>query len=86
VWHGGKDGEPALLASCYRRSLEVAAIAGARSIAFPAISTGIYGYPLEPAANIAVATVREAAGAPLEEVIFCCFSAHDLAVYRALLT
>jgi O-acetyl-ADP-ribose deacetylase (regulator of RNase III) len=86
VWHGGKDGEPALLASCYRRSLEVAAIAGARSIAFPAISTGIYGYPLEPAANIAVATVREAAGAPLEEVIFCCFSARDLAVYRALLT
>ena len=86
VWQGGKDGEPALLASCYRRCLELAAGIGARSIAFPAISTGVYGYPLESAANIAVATVREAACAPLEEVIFCCFSARDLIVYRALLT
>jgi O-acetyl-ADP-ribose deacetylase (regulator of RNase III) len=84
VWHGGSAGEPGLLASCYRRSLEVAAAAGVRSIAFPAISTGVYGYPLEPAAKIAVDTVREAAG-PMEEVIFCCFSARDLAVYRALL-
>jgi O-acetyl-ADP-ribose deacetylase (regulator of RNase III) len=84
VWHGGGDGEPGLLASCYRRSLEVAAAAGARSIAFPSISTGVYGYPVEPAAKIAVDTVH-AAARPMEEVIFCCFSARDLAVYRALL-
>jgi len=87
IWRGGDAGEPELLASCYRRSLEVAAGAGARSIAFPAISTGVYGYPKEPAAGIAVASVRTAlAGLPLlEEVTFCCFSAGDLEVYRALL-
>jgi O-acetyl-ADP-ribose deacetylase (regulator of RNase III) len=84
VWHGGGEGEPAVLASCYRRSLAVAAAAGARSIAFPAISTGVYGYPLEPAAEIAVDTVRASAG-PVEEVIFCCFSAGDLGVYEKLL-
>ncbi|HVP09345.1 MAG TPA: O-acetyl-ADP-ribose deacetylase [Burkholderiales bacterium] len=87
VWRGGNEGEPALLASCYRRSLEVAAAAGARTIAFPAISTGVYGYPVEAAARIAVATVRETlARLPaIEEVTFCCFSAGDLAVYEALL-
>jgi O-acetyl-ADP-ribose deacetylase (regulator of RNase III) len=83
VWHGGDEGEPELLASCYRRSLEVAAAAGARTIAFPAISTGVYGYPLEPAAKIALATVRIAGG--MQEVIFCCFSAGDLAVYEKLM-
>ena len=83
VWSGGEEGEPELLAACYRRSIEVAAAAGARTIAFPAISTGVYGYPLQPAARIAVRTVRRAT-ASLEEATFCCFSAADLAVYEAL--
>lgn len=57
IWSGGRGGEPELLASCYRRSLEVADHLGARSVAFPAISTGVYGYPLQPACRIAVDTV-----------------------------
>ncbi|HET8528929.1 MAG TPA: O-acetyl-ADP-ribose deacetylase [Gaiellaceae bacterium] len=61
VWHGGDDGEPELLASCHRRSLEVARGLGARSVAFPAISCGIYGYPVELAAEVAVAAVQEQA-------------------------
>jgi O-acetyl-ADP-ribose deacetylase (regulator of RNase III) len=87
VWHGGARGEPALLASCYRRSLEVAAAHGIASIAFPGISTGVYGYPKEPAAKIAVATVREqlARYPGIREVVFCCFSRGDLAIYEALL-
>jgi len=87
VWHGGIGDEPALLASCYRRSLEIAAGAGVRSIAFPAISTGIYGYPVESAAAVAVRTVRDSLPAfpVIGEVIFCCFSARDLAVYENLL-
>ncbi len=87
VWHGGGKGEAALLASCYRRSLQVAAGAGACTIAFPAISTGVYGYPVEAAARIAVATVRETLAAlrAIESVTFCCFSAGDLAVYETLL-
>lgn len=87
VWNGGMDGEPALLASCYRRSLELAATVGALIVAFPAISTGVYGYPVEAAARIAVATVRAAVRVPgpLREVIFCCFSTADLAVYEAVL-
>jgi len=87
VWAGGERGEAELLASCYRRSLELAAEAGAATIAFPCISTGIYGYPLEPASRIAIATVREAAAAlpAIREALFCCFSADDLAVYERLL-
>ncbi|MES3024784.1 MAG: O-acetyl-ADP-ribose deacetylase [Pseudomonadota bacterium] len=86
VWRGGEHGEPALLASCYRRSLEIAAANGIRSIAFPSISTGIYGYPIEQAATVALATVREIlTGSEIEEVVFCCFSAADLAVYAKLL-
>jgi O-acetyl-ADP-ribose deacetylase (regulator of RNase III) len=85
VWSGGDHGEPGLLASCYRRSLAVASNAGVRRIAFPSISTGIYGYPIELAARVAVATVREeSARLPdLTEVIFCCFSDRDLAIYLA---
>jgi O-acetyl-ADP-ribose deacetylase (regulator of RNase III) len=89
VWHGGKKGEPDLLASCYRRSLEVAEQQSLRSIAFPAISTGIYGYPIEAATKIAVETARDYVaahrGSSLQEIVFCCFSDADLAVYlRAL--
>lgn len=87
IWHGGGQGEPGLLASCYRRSLEIAADQGLRSIAFPGISTGVYGYPVDQAARIAVATVRETLPRcpGIEEVCFCCFSASDLAVYQGLL-
>jgi len=85
VWHGGTHGEPTTLASAYRNALRAAAEAGARSIAFPAISTGVYGYPLEPAARIAVATCRAEAAAPLEHVIFCCFGERALSVYEKAL-
>jgi len=87
VWHGGRSGEPELLASCYRRCLEIAAAHGIRTLAFPSISTGIFGYPIELAAGVAVATVRAALrGLPaIEEVIFCCHSAGDLAVYQRVL-
>lgn len=85
VWNGGEQGEPQLLASCYRRSLEIAAANGIATIAFPAISTGVYGYPAKLAARIAVAAVRDLAPrhATLREVIFCCFSQGDLALYEA---
>src|SRR5512143_2425235 len=84
VWQGGGRGEPDLLASCYRRSIELAAANGITTLAFPSISTGIYGYPIEQAAEIAVDTVRECLGefTAIREVIFCCFSADDLAVYE----
>jgi O-acetyl-ADP-ribose deacetylase (regulator of RNase III) len=88
VWRGGENGEPLLLASCYRRSLTLAAEAGAESLAFPSISTGIYGYPVEPAAKIAVSTVKSALAAlpVFREIIFCCFSTADLAVYENALS
>ncbi|MNZ60169.1 O-acetyl-ADP-ribose deacetylase [compost metagenome] len=87
VWQGGNRHEADLLASCYRRALALAAEAGARTLAFPNISTGIYGYPFEEAAAIAVATVRSALAAhpSIESVAFCCFSAADLAVYTRIL-
>jgi O-acetyl-ADP-ribose deacetylase (regulator of RNase III) len=87
VWQGGRAGEAALLAACYARALALAAEHALASLAFPSISTGVYGYPFEQAARIAVATVRRhgPAVATLQEVVFCCFSARDLAVYEAVL-
>ncbi|MEX6502655.1 O-acetyl-ADP-ribose deacetylase [Pseudomonas zhanjiangensis] len=87
VWHGGGRGEAELLASCYRRSLELAAAEGIQSLAFPGISTGVYGYPVEQAAGIAVATVRATLGelTGIREVLFCCFSDSDLAIYQRLI-
>lgn len=87
VWRGGAQGEPERLASCYRRSLEVAAGHGLRSIAFPSISTGVYGYPIEAASEIAVATVKASLAelSAIQEVIFCCFSEGDWRVYKKLL-
>src|SRR5947207_6132962 len=88
VWRGGGAGEPELLASCYRASLGLAREAKLASIAFPAISTGVYGYPLEPATGIAIATV--AAGLPaslgITHVVFCCFGAETTATYRRVLS
>ena len=84
VWHGGSRGEPDLLASCYRESLARADEVGARSVAFPAISTGVYGYPTEPAAAISVSTVR-ATPMRVRVVRFLCFNQQTLDAYRALL-
>jgi len=84
VWQGGTRGEAELLSSCYRESLALARAQGLLTLAFPSISTGAYGYPLAEAASIAVNTVRSEA-ADLREVVFCCFSADDLAVYEQLL-
>lgn len=88
VWHGGGHGEDGLLASCYREALRLASAHGLRSVAFPAISTGVYGFPLRRATSIAVAEVRRIleAGSPVTRVIFCCFSRADLEVYREVLS
>jgi O-acetyl-ADP-ribose deacetylase len=84
VWRGGTHGEEGLLASAYRESLRLAAEIGANSIAFPCISTGIYGFPNEAAARIAIATVGGwcAASSSPPNVIFCCFSEPDALLYR----
>jgi len=87
VWRGGPHGEAESLASCYRSSLAIAAEHEVRSIAFPGISTGVYGYPIELAARVAVDAVRDWIRKPstIEEVLFCCFSRTDLLVYEALM-
>jgi O-acetyl-ADP-ribose deacetylase (regulator of RNase III) len=86
VWHGGDRGEPELLASCYRRSLQLAAEHGVTSIAFPAISTGVYGYPKHEAAAIAVATTHaHPAAASLDRILFCCFDEESYGLYERLL-
>ena len=86
VWHGGRSGEPELLASCYRRSLELALAHRLKSIAFPAISCGAYGYPLEEAIRIAIGTVRGFVRLDaLDRVLFACASAEVLSAYQAAL-
>jgi O-acetyl-ADP-ribose deacetylase (regulator of RNase III) len=87
VWHGGERDEDRLLASCYRRCLELAHEHQARSIAFPAISTGVYSFPHERAARIAVDTVRQHVEASGVDVVkFVCFDGKTLAIYEKLLS
>jgi O-acetyl-ADP-ribose deacetylase (regulator of RNase III) len=85
IWRGGGHGEPELLASCHRRCLEVAAALGCRSVAFPAISTGVYGYPVERAAAVALAAVREAPASSVEVVRFVLFSEGHLDAFQRAL-
>ncbi len=84
VWHGGGRGEAKLLASCYRNSFELALEHGVRTIAFPAISTGVYGYPKREAARIAVAEMRRYEDR-FERIIACCYSAEDKRLYEQVL-
>ena len=85
VYRDGKHGELELLANCYANSLRRAEDKQCQSIAFPCISTGVYGYPLEDAAKIAIQTVKDFPAVSVRKVIFCCFSAGDAAIYRKLL-
>jgi len=85
VWRGGTNGEPELLAACYENALALAETLALESIAFPAISTGVYGYPKAPAARIALACARAHRPRSLRRVVFCCFSNDDRTIYRALL-
>lgn len=84
VWHGGGRGEPELLASCYRESMALAKVHGLKTIAFPAISCGVYGYPLKQAARIAVGTLGEclAGDEDIEKVYLVCFGEEVMAAYR----
>jgi O-acetyl-ADP-ribose deacetylase (regulator of RNase III) len=84
VWAGGGEGEAELLASCYRNALELAAGAGVSAVAFPCISTGVYGYPMDDATRVALSTVRAwlASHDAPERVVFCCFSESDRDVYE----
>ncbi|MEM2995598.1 MAG: O-acetyl-ADP-ribose deacetylase [Candidatus Bathyarchaeia archaeon] len=84
VWHGGTQGEPQLLAEAYRNSLKLAVSKGLKTIAFPSISTGAYGYPIEKASPIAISTVKEFLEREdkLEKVVFVLFSKRDFEIYR----
>jgi O-acetyl-ADP-ribose deacetylase len=85
VWHGGDHGEAALLVSCYRNSLELAFRHGARSVAFPGISTGVYGYPKHEACRVALSAMREYED-KFDEIICCCFSDEDKRLYERMLS
>lgn len=91
IWRGGSEGEAALLSSCYRNSLDIALTLNLSSIAFPSISTGVFGYPIESAAEVAVSSVRSVLAQRERDndraltVIFCCFSERDLSVYNTVL-
>jgi O-acetyl-ADP-ribose deacetylase len=85
VWRGGRQGEPELLAACYRNALALASVHGVKSIAFPAISCGIFGYPIEQAVPLAVRTVRAWTERRPEHVVFCCFDVATASRYRAML-
>ena len=87
VWHGGSHREGQLLSACYRNSLRLAEANGVKFIGFPAISTGVYGYPIKEATKIAIKTVKEycSSGTEIEEVIFCCFSEADFNLYQVLI-
>lgn len=84
VWHGGKSNEDQLLANCYRNSLRIAAENGLRTVAFPSISTGIYGFPIERASRIALGEIIEFlnGNSSIEKVVFCCFGQSDQNVYQ----
>jgi O-acetyl-ADP-ribose deacetylase (regulator of RNase III) len=88
VWQGGDQNEAKMLASCYRESLSIAAARQLASIAFPCISTGVYGYPPERAVEVAIAAALNFLQTPcsLHEVIFCCYLDSDLALYQSALT
>lgn len=88
VWRGGRFDEPALLAACYENSLRLAAEKGLGTIAFPSISTGIFGYPIREAAQVALKAVENFIGVHpgLSEILFCCYAAGDLDVYEAILS
>ena len=88
IWAGGAYGEANLLASCYRRSLEVAAEHGIKTIAFPSLATGLYGYDMKAAAKIAVNTVNSYVAkntSSIQEAIFCCLLEEDLVIYEKIM-
>ncbi|MEZ6003487.1 MAG: O-acetyl-ADP-ribose deacetylase [Planctomycetota bacterium] len=82
IWRGGGNGEREVLANCYANSLALCVAHGLHSVAFPCISTGVYGYPKREAAEVAVLVCRKCDAPGLEEIVFCCWSDEDLAIYR----